>query len=181
MRPLYLKRAAIRTILNNVMDAIPAYLNTDDGSIIYITPSARATYRILIPDQANVEEAAGILADADHLQEWQRWDALNAAKVAAEDTPYRKIPLEDIDRAFDDMVEFIKTVRHMPLRERLMIDIEQEWPFKRFETTLGRHPGERDRWFQFQDKGRFGRFVLWLFDQGFYPEWDTPNDKPAPL
>lgn len=174
MRPIYLKRSLIQSILSNALDSVHAYLNIDDGSIMFVTPAARATQKVLIPNLTDVAEAADVLAESDHLQEWQRWETLNAAKVIGEDTPYHKIPLDDVDRAYDDMLAFIKTVREMRLRERLLIDVEQEWPFKKFETTLGRHAAERDRWFEFQQKERFKRFVLWLAEQGYYPEWDKP-------
>jgi hypothetical protein len=140
---------------------------------------------LLRPLPVNLEELAGAL-EGDSLSGSGRLD-LQSGEVwpgAAIDYARETVEEEDDDAGDDrerwlrvenrgsgsgyrDMAEFIGTVSDPDRADRLGIAIQGRGAFRRFKDTIGRWPGELDRWYAFSDERQRGRARAWLADEGY--------------
>jgi Uncharacterised protein family (UPF0158) len=68
------------------------------------------------------------------------------------------------------MQDFIDTVSDEHLQELLNVAIEGRGALRRFKDVLARHPGEQQRWFDFQAGRLVARAREWLAEEGCEPE-----------
>ena len=85
-------------------------------------------------------------------------------QVEEDSDRYERIPEAESHEGYEDMVEFIATVKDERLVELLEVAINGKGAFRRFKDMLLNYPEERERWFQFKDN-RIQEWALeWLGD-----------------
>jgi hypothetical protein len=75
---------------------------------------------------------------------------------------YLAIPRQDSRDGYEEMEQFIETVRDPHLKELLTVAIQGQGAFGRFKYAISRYPEERDRWYQFKDQQLQARIREWL-------------------
>ena len=87
-------------------------------------------------------------------------------QIEEESDRYERIPGAESHEGYDDMEDFIATVRDEHLADLLEVAINGRGAFRRFKDVLLRYPEERERWFQFKDERMQERALEWLDDIG---------------
>ena len=77
---------------------------------------------------------------------------------------YEQIPKLESHDGYDDMLDFIATVKNEHLVELLEVAINGKGAFRRFKDVLLNYPEERERWFQFKGDIMQRRALEWLDD-----------------
>ncbi len=77
---------------------------------------------------------------------------------------YERIPKAESHEGYEDMVDFIATVKDERLAELLEVAINGKGAFRRFKDVLLNYPEERDSWFQFKDDRMEEKALEWLDD-----------------
>ena len=77
---------------------------------------------------------------------------------------YEQIPKLESRDGYDDMVDFIATVKDAHLAELLEVAINGKGAFRRFKDVLLNYPEERESWFQFKSDIMHERALEWLDD-----------------
>jgi hypothetical protein len=77
---------------------------------------------------------------------------------------YERIPKAESHEGYEDMVDFIATVKDERLVELLEVAINGKGAFRRFKDVLLNYPEERERWFQFKDDRMEEKALEWLDD-----------------
>ena len=79
---------------------------------------------------------------------------------------YEPLPKAEPHEGYEDMEDFVPTVKDERLAELLYIAINGKGAFRRFKDVLGGYPEERERWFRFKDDKLRERALEWLDDIG---------------
>jgi len=79
---------------------------------------------------------------------------------------YERIPKAESNEGYEDMADFIATVKNEHLAELLDVAINGKGAFRRFKDVLLNYPEERERWFKFKDERIEERGLEWLDDIG---------------
>ena len=77
---------------------------------------------------------------------------------------YERIPEAESHQGYEDMVDFIATVKDERLAELLEVTINGKGAFRRFKDVLLNYPEERERWFHFRDDRVQEKALEWLND-----------------
>ena len=77
---------------------------------------------------------------------------------------YEQIPKLESHDGYDDMVNFVATVKNEHLVELLEVAINGKGAFRRFKDVLLNYPEERESWFHFKDDIMQTRAMEWLDD-----------------
>ena len=77
---------------------------------------------------------------------------------------YERIPEAESHEGYEDMVEFIATVKDERLVELLEVAINGKGAFRRFKNVLLNYPEERESWVQFKDDRMEEKALEWLDD-----------------
>jgi len=77
---------------------------------------------------------------------------------------YERIPKAESHEGYEDMVDFIATVKDEHLTELLEVAINGKRASRRFKDVLLNYPEERERWFRFRDDRTQERALEWLDD-----------------
>jgi len=77
---------------------------------------------------------------------------------------YERIPKAESHEGYEDMVDFITTVKNERLAELLEAAISGKGAFRRFKDVLLNYLEERERWFQFKDDRIQELALEWLGD-----------------
>jgi hypothetical protein len=75
---------------------------------------------------------------------------------------YERIPKAESHEGYEDMQDFIATVKDERLSELLEVAISGKGAFRRFKDVLLNYPEERERWFQFKDDRVQAKALEWL-------------------
>jgi hypothetical protein len=107
------------------------------------------------------------LLSASEVLDWQHEGILAAYLVEYGDPDrYRPVPGSDSRSGYEDMEEFIYTVRDERLAARLQRAIGGKGAFRYFKDVLSDYPAERERWFAFRDQRERRRMLEWLESEG---------------
>ena len=79
---------------------------------------------------------------------------------------YINIPNAESYEGYQDMEDFIWTVKEVKLGEKLYNAIAKKGAFRRFKDVLNSYPKERERWFKFKDEKVMERVNEWLEEEG---------------
>ena len=79
---------------------------------------------------------------------------------------YERIPKAEPHEGYEDIVDFIATVKDDHLAQLLEVAIDGKGAFRRFMDILLNYPEERERWFGFKDDKMEERALEWLEDIG---------------
>jgi hypothetical protein len=85
-------------------------------------------------------------------------------QVEEDSDRYERIPEAESHEGYEDMVDFIATVKDERLVELLEVAINGKGAFRRFKDMLLNYPEERERWFQFKDDRMEEKALEWLDD-----------------
>ena len=85
-------------------------------------------------------------------------------QVEEDSDRYERIPEAESHEGYEDMVEFIATVKDEHLAELLEVAINGKGAFRRFKDVLLNYPEERESWFQFKDDRMEEKALEWLDD-----------------
>ena len=85
-------------------------------------------------------------------------------KIEEESYRYERIPKAESHQGYEDMVDFIATVKDERLAELLEVAINGKGAFRRFKDVLLNYPEKRERWFQFKDDRVQEKALEWLGD-----------------
>ena len=85
-------------------------------------------------------------------------------QVEEDSDRYERIPEAESHEGYEDMVEFIATVKDERLVELLEVAINGKGAFRRFKDVLLNYPEERESWFQFKDDRIEEKTLEWLDD-----------------
>ena len=85
-------------------------------------------------------------------------------QVEEDSDRYERIPEAESHEGYEDMVEFIATVKDEHLVELLEVAINGKGAFRRFKDVLLNYPEERESWFQFKDNRMEEKALEWLDD-----------------
>jgi len=77
---------------------------------------------------------------------------------------YEHIPKAESREGYEEMVDFIVTVKDERLAELLGVAINGKGAFRRFKDVLLNYPEARERWFEFKDDRMRERVREWLDD-----------------
>lgn len=102
------------------------------------------------------------------LSEYMDHEETEELRDRIDDDPdrYERIPGAESHEGYEDMEDFIATVKDEHLAELLEVAINGRGAFRRFKDVLLRYPEERERWFQFKDERMRERALEWLDDIG---------------
>jgi hypothetical protein len=148
--------------------------------------------RELRPLRVDLEELAMALEDASFETSWcldtvtgevmlttpgldPEIDRDIAAIESDQTRRYVTIPHAGSQAGYEDMQDFIETVRDAHFRELLEVAIIGRGAFRRFKDVVERNPGEQQRWFEFHNRRMEDRAREWLADEGWEP---VPKDAP---
>ena len=85
-------------------------------------------------------------------------------QVEEDSDRYERIPEAESHEGYEDMVDFIATVKDERLVELLEVAINGKGAFRRFKDMLLNYPEERESWFQFKDDRMEEKALEWLDD-----------------
>jgi len=85
-------------------------------------------------------------------------------KIEEESDRYERIPKAESHEGYEEMQDFIATVKDKRLAALLEVAINGKGAFRRFKDVLLNFPEERERWFQFKDTKVQERALEWLDD-----------------
>ncbi|MDP2744698.1 MAG: UPF0158 family protein [Dehalococcoidia bacterium] len=85
-------------------------------------------------------------------------------QIEEESDRYERIPKAESHEGYEDMVDFISTIKDKHLAELLEVAINGKGAFRRFKDVLLNYPMERESWFQFKDDIMQRRALEWLDD-----------------
>jgi len=85
-------------------------------------------------------------------------------RIDEEPDRYERIPKAESQEGYEDMQDFIATVKDEHLAELLEVAINGKGAFRRFKDVLINYPEERERWFKFKDDRMEERALEWLDD-----------------
>ena len=136
------KKKALKIDLDELCEAMENssyeheyYLNLETGEILFIS------------DYMDDEET-GKLKD----------------QVEEDSDRYERIPEAESHEGYEDMVDFIDTVKDERLVGLLEVAINGKGAFRRFKDVLLNYPEERESWFHFKDDRTQERALEWLGD-----------------
>ncbi len=98
------------------------------------------------------------------LTEYMGDDVVKKLRENIDDDPdrYDRIPKAESHEGYEDMQDFIATVKNERLWELLEVAINGKGAFRRFKDVLLNYPEERERWFHFKDNRVQARALQWL-------------------
>lgn len=98
------------------------------------------------------------------VSEYMDDEEIDKLKNQIEEEPYRyeHIPKSESHEGYEDMEDFIATVKDVHLADLLEVAINGRGAFRRFKDVLLRYPEERERWFQFKDERMQEKAREWL-------------------
>jgi hypothetical protein len=79
---------------------------------------------------------------------------------------YARVPSIETSDAYQDMVDFVESVRDERLRELLFVALDGSGAFRRFKDVLLSCPNEREAWFAFKGERMLERARQWLTEMG---------------
>ena len=85
-------------------------------------------------------------------------------RIEEEFERYERIPKAESNEGYQDMVDFIATVKDERLVELLEVAINGKGAFRRFKDVLLNYAEERESWFQFKDDRMEEKALEWLDD-----------------
>lgn len=90
-------------------------------------------------------------------------------QVEEEPDRYEQVPKAESSEGYEDMLDFIVTVKDQHLVELLEVAVDGKGAFRRFKDVLLSYPTERERWFAFKNSRTEARALEWLDDIGVTP------------
>jgi hypothetical protein len=164
---------------NDPLGEILYFLDVETGQVFMSTGEERR----LVADvheqygdpETGVVDWEDVLPDLD-VPDWQKPNLPVVDRIeSGVGTRYVTVPIRESQDAYQEMVAFIDTVTNQRLQTLLFKAVEGESPFRQFKNVLLDFPGDRQRWFKFQNESVRRWVVDWLDSKGIEPV-DTPTE-----
>ena len=146
------------------------YLDLETGDVLFVNHDDRSwlesLYENYYDEQTKSLDWEKVFQE-EGLHDWQK-DNLQQIDLIESGYGVRfiTIPPESSHLGFEDMLEFIQTVRNPRLQDRLEDAISGRSAFRRFKDVLLNYPAERERWFKFKRERISQRMLEWLEEKG---------------
>ncbi len=174
LRKLKIDLIQLELAFDNNSFEMQYYLDLHTGQVMLITDEIRQKLEDIY-EELNAAGDEGFrhfteAAQKRNLPDWQKEMLFEAHHVEEHlGTRYVQVPIADVHEAYDDMEDYIETVRGARLQEEIWEAIRGRGAFRRFKELLADYPQERERWFKFQDERVRQRMLDWLAEQGIDP------------
>jgi hypothetical protein len=150
------------------------YLDLETGQVIMVTDEISRELEAIDEelDREGDKQPAGYAGELERrdLPQWMREAVEQAAEVeAGYSTRYIAVPRAESRDGYQDMEDFIPTVRDQRLQDRLWRAIRGRGAFRRFKDVLADHPPEQEIWFAFRDARLRQRVLDWLAEEDIEP------------
>lgn len=89
---------------------------------------------------------------------------------------FRMIPKQDSHEGYQDMQDYIWSVKDKHLREVLDVAIQGPGAFRRFKDVLYRYPEAQKNWFSFRDERQQRRIEDWFRSEGIKPVFEEQRE-----
>ncbi len=147
------------------------WLDRATGELIYITEDIRAFLEDkadALPDWAREEvaQAQRVLRALSELDVDENANEGNPDTTPNDAARYVAIPGTESHEAFEDMEEFVTTLRAGRVVDDLIRALRGGKPFRRFKDALRDYPAEQERWYAFQQQRLRERIVEWAQAEG---------------
>jgi hypothetical protein len=109
--------------------------------------------------------------EGDDFPEWQKPEIERSKDIEANPSAYLLIEPPSATEDFQAMVDFTKTVKEGPAKDKLTSALESTKAFRQFRNTLAEHASVQAAWFTFKEK--------WLKE--YVQEWLENNKLDAVL
>lgn len=178
-RKLAVNLAELEFAFENASGMMSHYLDLETGQVVTITEDVRwrleEIYRGM-HDREDVEPMDFATAlEQCNVPDWEKDILQEADRIEASyGTRYIRVPEAGSYQGYQDMEDFIATVRDERLQDRLWRAIRGRGAFRRFKDVLAGHFHERERWFEFKDARLRERVLDWLESAGIEPIMQEP-------
>ncbi len=147
------------------------YLDLETGEVVLVDEETRSELERIYEElneagDGEFKHIERAIAESE-IADWQKELVLEAHRVEEGcDTRYLTVPTADSHDGYEDMEDYIETVRDDRLQERLQDAIHGRGAFRRFKDVLGDYPEARESWFKFRDDRVRQRALDWLENEG---------------
>ena len=161
--------------LENAGPEASYFFDLETARIILITADIRGEYNELVEGLGDVDPAQWAAAFEAALREWDGPDWEREVLVEADlveagfGVRYIRLPDTDSREGYGDMEDYIETVADQRPVERLHRTIQGRGAFRRFKDVVLNDPGERERWFAFQNARQRALALEWLAEENIEP------------
>jgi Uncharacterised protein family (UPF0158) len=174
LRKLKVDLAALEEAFDNTSSELHYYLDLQTGEVVLVADEIRRELEGIYEElnDAGDQEFKHLAAmlNQSRLPDWQKEAVLEAHRVEEGfGERYRELPLVETHDAYEDMEDFIETLKDESLQERLWQAIRGRGAFRYFKDVLADYPQARERWFKFKDECVHQRVLEWLADEGIEP------------
>jgi hypothetical protein len=147
-------------VSKNDIDFITEVMNSRQGEGLFGYLD-KATGKVLID---SVNDPIGCFSDGSK----EELDGLDLEQ----DDRYIPIPKEGSYDSYQDMVDFIATVKDDHLVDLLAVAIQGKGAFRQFKDVLrqAEDGSELERWYRFSNQREYDRAIAWLAEVGFCVE-----------
>ncbi|UCG24727.1 MAG: hypothetical protein JSW55_01650 [Chloroflexota bacterium] len=156
------------------------YLDIETGQLLLVTEEANRKVEQLHeehfdPNAADAFDLEAIL-DATGMNDWQKQEVLTADFVEEHyGDRVIAIPKTSSHEAYEDMQDFISTIRDDRLYNLLQEATRGRGAFSRFRDIMRQNPAEQQRWYAFEEERTRHRILRWLEENGL----ELPDASPA--
>lgn len=174
-RLLKVDMGTLEIAFNDATNGISYYLDIETGEIIMVTPDSQFQLDDLRDEWESSGQSIGF---ADFLRQsdtpdWLLEMTCDALRVEEDiDSRYWEVPHADSSEGYHDMQDFAITVEDELLQRRLRQALDGNKPFRQFKDVLLNFPGDRERWFKFQNDRITQRILDWLDSRRITPILD---------
>ena len=143
------------------------YLDMETGQVLVVTDEARRAMEQIYeahydPDNPDVVDLESVLSQSA-LIDWQKDDVRTAVFVEKHHgNRIISVPQSASYEAYNQMQDFIATIKDDRLRNQLMDATHGRGAFGRFKAILGQHLAEEQRWYAFRDSQLSREMLRWL-------------------
>ncbi len=173
MRRLKVDLIELQDALDNQFAEHRFFLDLETGAVVLVTDETSRELDALydeLGEAAQDSDRVRAAIEQRNVPDWQKEELRVADHVQASyGTRYIHIEPLDPHGDYEDMEEFIPTVRDPRLQERLWRAISGRGAFRYFKDVLDDYPRERQRWFAFKDAQARQRALDLLAEENIEP------------
>lgn len=170
MRNINIDLSELGMAFENYDTQISYYLDLETGEVLIVNDDDRSwlesLYEVYYDEQTESLDWERVFQE-EGMHDWQKINLQQIDLIeSGYGTRFITIPPESSHLGFEDMLEFIQTVRNPRLQDRLEDAISGRSAFRRFKDVLLNYPAERERWFKFKRECINQRVLAWLEEKG---------------
>src|SRR5688572_18612738 len=173
MRKLKINRSDFALAFESGSDEVTGYLDSETGEIVYIEAYPDSQLDTLLNGEDSPETILEKLKHDPNLSDDERSHLINQVRIETDASNcYLIIPHQNSRNGYQDMQDFIRTLKDEHLSALLQMAIQGSGAFRRFKDVLYRHPDTQKDWYKFRDECEQQRMLDWLKSEGITPEFE---------